>query len=402
MARNFFLIVFLFSITTLHAQRSDLLQREMNASPAVKAELQSLRNRISQRNQDFSVSYTRAYDQRKQICGGKQPVISTEAAIQLTRNGIDAFQKYKLIINRASEVNPDLKIIEKRVKGLAFNCNPGASKFDSRNFNSVSPVKAQNGCGSCWAFAAVSVLECGYLRVNNQIIDASEQELLNCAWGSGRDMNCAKGGWLDISIAYIKDTGLVSETRLPYKAQDMDCGNIQTDDKDYSLLAYGFASTTNPKNPTITEIKQAIADHGPVASWMWCYDAAFFAYDGQGKVYSETFPAGVPDSLKGGHFVTIVGWDDNKGAWLIKNSWGTDWGENGFCWLKYGSNSIGTSVMWVEPETLQLKELRLIFRQLLRQPIREIQTKTIDQLINPADRDRIKNIKLTTVRRPGI
>ena len=53
------------------------------------------------------------------------------------------------------------------------------------------------------------------------------------------------------------------------------------------------------------------------------------------------------DLFHGNHSVLIIGWDDDKGAWLIKNSWGTYWGEDGYMWIKYNSNDIGKKAAWV-------------------------------------------------------
>ena len=52
------------------------------------------------------------------------------------------------------------------------------------------------------------------------------------------------------------------------------------------------------------------------------------------------------------HVVMLIGWDDNKKAWLVKNSWGKDWGEDGFGWIAYGSNNIGLFAAWIQPSPI--------------------------------------------------
>ncbi|MBL0153459.1 MAG: hypothetical protein IPP93_08225 [Chitinophagaceae bacterium] len=368
--------------------QQDLKLKERAAPVQRQQELNLLRNEVKTRGLDFTLSYTKAFELGiRNIVGGNQPQISLEQANKITRDGKTRLQKYRLSIEKASAVNPAIRDIWKDYQ-VAMACNTAGKTYDARNQGWMTAARNQGGCGSCWAFAAVSILEAGYLRVNKTSIDASEQELLNCAWGYGRDMNCAKGGWLDKAVAYIADNSVTAETVLPYQTADKTC--VMPTNKPYGAISWGFASETNPGTPSQAEIKQAICEHGPVGTWMWVYSGAFSAYDGGGKVYSETFPANTPDSLKAGHFVTICGWDDNKGAWLIKNSWGDDWGDNGFGWLKYGSNGVGSWVIWIEPEVERLRPWKSWMNELIKRPIQEINTRPLDQLLKPEDLNNLK------------
>ena len=72
------------------------------------------------------------------------------------------------------------------------------------------------------------------------------------------------------------------------------------------------------------------------------------------------------------HAIVIVGWDDAKGAWLMKNSWGTNWGENGYMWIKYGSNNIGRRAAWVIAKKAALLKI-------ITQPVRAINRPLINQ-----------------------
>lgn len=379
---------FLFASGAAMAQ-VELKLKERNAPVQRQQELNQLRSEVKARGLDFTLSYTKAFELGiRNIVGGNQPQLTLEQANKITRDGKARLEKYRLSIEKAAVVNPAIREIWKNYQAL-FTCNTAGKVYDARNQGYMTAARNQGGCGSCWAFAAVSILEAGYLRVNKTSIDASEQELLNCAWGYGRDMSCAKGGWLDKAVSYIVDNSVTTETDLPYQTADKVC--VSPVNKPYGAVSWGFASVANPGSPTQAEIKQAICEHGPVGTWMWVYDGAFSAYDGGGKVYSETFPANKPDSLKAGHFVTICGWDDNKGAWLIKNSWGDDWGDNGFGWLKYGSNGVGSWVVWIEPEVQKLIQWKPWLGEIMKRPIQEINAKPLDQLLKP---DELNNLRM--------
>ncbi len=89
-----------------------------------------------------------------------------------------------------------------------------------------------------------------------------------------------------------------------------------------------------------------LIDGTALATRMRVVSDNLFAYTG--GVYNENV---ANDSAGGGHAVTIVGWDDGKAAWLIKNSWGTDWGMGGYGWIGYDSNRIGRHTAWVKAAT---------------------------------------------------
>jgi cathepsin L len=100
--------------------------------------------------------------------------------------------------------------------------------------------------------------------------------------------------------------------------------------------------------PTVAEIKKALCEHGALAVAVHVSNA-FRLYTG--GVFNEQ-----ANGLIKNHEVTLIGWDDSKGAWLIKNSWGTGWGGNGddasstrgYMWIAYGSNDVGYNASWVD------------------------------------------------------
>jgi len=92
----------------------------------------------------------------------------------------------------------------------------------------------------------------------------------------------------------------------------------------------------------VDKLKQALCRYGPLAVAVRA-TRLFQAY--KSGVFNER------DTGKVNHGVTLIGWDDNKEAWLIKNSWGTGWGEKGYMWIVYYSNSIGYGASWVEAKS---------------------------------------------------
>lgn len=93
--------------------------------------------------------------------------------------------------------------------------------------------------------------------------------------------------------------------------------------------------------PTVEELKTALIEHGPLVAPM-TFDNCLLAY--KSGVFNEKTKGKIS------HVVLLVGWDDDKQAWLVKNSWGEQWGEKGYGWIKYGSNQIGTYAAWIESE----------------------------------------------------
>ena len=105
--------------------------------------------------------------------------------------------------------------------------------------------------------------------------------------------------------------------------------------------AWDYVASPPDKLPTALELKTALIEHGPLVAPIY-YDDCLANY--RGGVFNEK------DLGMINHVVLLIGWDDEKEAWLIKNSWGETWGEKGFGWIKYGSNNIGVFAAWIEAD----------------------------------------------------
>jgi inhibitor of cysteine peptidase len=189
----------------------------------------------------------------------------------------------------------------------------------------MTPVKNQGSCGSCWAFASCGVFESMIKAHDNVTRDLSEQWLINCTSGS----NCSDG-WFPVGMF---EAGAVYETDVPYKGKDGTCAAT------YTRHEKSTSSKEIAENPTIEEIKTAIQTYGPV--WVGVNAGSnFSAY--QSGIFSKT------DAGECNHAVVLCGWDDATGTWVLRNSWGTSWGENqGYMRIKYGTSKIGTKATYI-------------------------------------------------------
>ncbi len=194
-----------------------------------------------------------------------------------------------------------------------------------------TPVKNQASCGSCWAFSTCAQTETAILKNDNQTVDLSEQWLVSCntdGWG-------CNGGWF--AFDYHVNPGAALESCFPYSATDEPC--ISGCSFPYSINSWSYVGPSNAMAATL-DIKNAIYTYGAVAAAV--YVGTPFQYYTSG-VFNDCRRR--PKSPN--HAIQLVGWDDAKGAWLMKNSWGTGWGENGFMWIAYGCDNVGYAAAYV-------------------------------------------------------
>jgi len=219
-----------------------------------------------------------------------------------------------------------------------FLAVPPPSSWDSRALGWVGAIKNQSQCGSCYIFSGTFVLECAYNKAGvgggpDKMV-LSEEYSLDCLNVGG----CGGGDNTSILEA-AKNKGIpLTADYGPYQGHESRCKFSQTM-KLFMVNDWGFAgSSQNYNSVTDTaDIKAAIMNYGCVG----CAVDAGFNDPGTGVI------SGRGNNID--HDVALVGWDDSKGnggAWIMRNSWGTGWGDGGYAWIEYGAYSIGTESVW--------------------------------------------------------
>jgi cathepsin L len=205
---------------------------------------------------------------------------------------------------------------------------PVPSTVDWREKGVVTPVKNQKKCGSCWAFSAVGSLEGQHAIKTGKLVSLSEQNLVDCV---SEDKGC-KGGLMVDAFKYIeKNGGIDTEESYPYIGKNERCHFKKND---IGATIRGF---TKIKKDNCEDLKQAVATIGPISAAM---DASHMSL--------QLYKKGIYDpkkcsSTKLDHGILVVGYgtEDGEDYWLIKNSWGENWGMKGYFKIASKNNLCG-------------------------------------------------------------
>jgi len=291
----------------LYSQQLD----ESKASQAVKNQLSKLRNEIQKKQYSFQVGYSEAMNlSLTELCGLRVP---------------DHWQATAKIKN-LGELKPQT------LRNEGFTLPP---IWDWREHNGVTAIRNQGSCGSCWAFATIGAFESLLKLKADTTVDLSEQHLVSCneeGWG------CNGGFWaFDMLVA----SGAVMEKDFPYVASDVRCGGPYT----HPFLLSGWSYINGEDEiPEVQLIKEAIFQYGPISAAVYV-GTAFQAYTGGVFDKDESKSSGWLNcsaaAKEPNHGIMLVGWDDEKNSWILKNSWGPSWGEHGYMYIQYGISLVG-------------------------------------------------------------
>lgn len=215
-----------------------------------------------------------------------------------------------------------------------------------------TPVKSQGQCGSCWSFTTAAMVESSILIKDKVTRDLSEQALLSCntfTYSNGDSYSCNGGWWaydhyIDKPMKLGNAPGAIYELTFPYKGNtNTACQPNLSAANNEKLLSWHYIDTpAGSKIASVNAIKQALQQYGPVGTSM-CVGSKFYKYRSGVFATNESAACGG----KSNHAVIITGWNDNDGAWIVRNSWGANWGKKGYFRIKYGTSSIGYRANYV-------------------------------------------------------
>jgi len=215
--------------------------------------------------------------------------------------------------------------------------NAAPDSFDWRDKGLVTPVRDQGMCGSCWAFSTVANLEGLYYKLKGKAVDLSEQILVDC---DTYDSAC-NGGLMEYAFQWIKENGMETEEDYPYTGYK---GTCKADPSKYIDMKVTGWKKLGPSTSTWypvdeEEIKEFLYETGPLAIALNANPLQTYSGGILDKTSSQCPVSGI------NHAVTLVGYGAESGVdyWIVKNSWGENWGENGYFRIRRGTGCCGVN-----------------------------------------------------------
>lgn len=275
--------------------------------------------------------------------------------ITIIQHNADFTQNFTMGVNQFTDLTSEE--FKKNIIGDGVKSNLGVGSFGCKSFSStasgapasidwrtkgvVNPVRDQGQCGSCWAFATTANAESAWALAKGQLLDLSEEYLVDCATGVGYyNMGC-NGGNPDSAFKYMITNGQCTEASYPYVAgTTKTAGNCHTCT---SVAKFSGCYDVTPNDQVA--LKGAVAKQ-PVAIAIEADTRYFQSYSG-GILTSTECKNNID------HAVEIIGYGEENGVkyWTVRNSWGPTWGEQGYVRIlrSESTNDVGICGVATEP-----------------------------------------------------
>uniref|UniRef100_A0A8C7FL77 Cathepsin F n=1 Tax=Oncorhynchus kisutch TaxID=8019 RepID=A0A8C7FL77_ONCKI len=287
---------------------------------------------------EFMVRYNRTYSNTERRLRIFHENLKTAEKLQsldlgTAEYGVTKFSDLTEEEFRTLYLNPLLsqQKFQRSMKPAAMTHGPAPPSWDWREHGAVSPVKNQGMCGSCWAFSVTGNIEGQWFVKTGKLVSLSEQELVDC---DTVDQACGGGLPSNAYEAIEKLGGLETETDYSYTGKKQSC-DFTTD----KVTAYINSSVELSKDEN--EIAAWLAENGPVSVALNAFAMQFYRKGVSHPLKIFCNPWMID------HAVLLVGYGERQGKpfWAIKNSWGEDYGEQGYYYLYRGSRLCGINKM---------------------------------------------------------
>jgi cathepsin L len=286
----------------------------------------------------FKTTFSKKYDSAQE---SERRLVWEENVKRIVKHNLEAdlgVHTYRLGLNEYADMTRDEFVRTLNGYRMAANRVPHnvfqkedislPDTVDWRNKGYVTPVKNQEQCGSCWAFSTTGSLEGQHFAKTGKLVSLSEQNLVDCSGPEG-NQGC-EGGLMDQAFKYIEQNkGIDTEQSYPYTAQDGSC-HFKPSHVGATVAGFKDIPTGDEK-----ALQQAVATVGPISVAIDASQFSFQLYSG--GVYNE--PSCSSTQLDHGVLAVGYGTEDSQAYWLVKNSWGASWGENGYITMSRNRNN---------------------------------------------------------------